>query len=53
MVLGDSGDFDVETKGEVTERASWKKLSGICGVRVKCQSRESVGNLWGQSKVPE
>ena len=27
IVLGKSGDFDVETNGEVKERSSWKKLS--------------------------
>ena len=27
LVLGKGGDFDVETNSEVTERASWKKLS--------------------------
>ena len=27
LVLGKGGDFDVETNGEVRERASWKKLS--------------------------
>ncbi len=27
MVLGEGGDFDVETNGKVRERSSWKTLS--------------------------